>query len=579
MNPDFRTLMNERFGMFVHYGIYSALGGKWNGKSVDGLGEWIQLNGEIPNAEYEAFAKKHFLPSPNFAKNLVSSAKKAGVRYIVLTAKHHDGFCLFKSEVDSYNTFDFYGRDICRELADECKKEGIKLGFYYSHTLDWHEKNGAGNVCRYSNWQAKNRNYWDFPDDGIDFEQYFRDKCIPQVKELLTNYGPLELIWFDFPHDITETQSIELRQIVKEIQPKCLINSRIAHGLHDYVSLGDNQLPITPTDTGIECLVTLNHTWGFKYDDSDWKSPESIISILTRTLGCNSTLLLNVGPMGDGSLTPETEFILDKIGEWTKRNGDAIYGNVSGNPFPAVFDFGQVALKENKLFLYLNDESDEKIFVGGIETKPRKIYLLGSGEETEFSYIDTSLSFLRAKRDGSAPVYCLEFDTPPMISPTITQNGDLISLNPTYACKIKTGANDSNPTPLERVDFLNGVASCDSLSVNSSGMGFSWHCSDEVMVFDAEITKDGTYEAELIHLPADQDVSTLPFSVAVDGVTNSVQGEKRHFAISKTGSFNSMIVRDAGKFDIKRGKRKITLKKLFDESDVPIVELRLKRIK
>ena len=312
--------MSERFGMFVHYGIYSAIGGNWQRKTIPWLGEWVQFKGEIPNSEYEAFAKKNFLPKQDFAKDLVRSAKKAGIRYIVLTAKHHDGFCLFKSSVDDYNTYDFYGRDLCRELADECRKEGIKLGFYYSHTIDWHEKNGAGNVCRYSNYLTNNRNYWDYPDNNIDFEEYFRSKCIPQVKELLTNYGPLELIWFDYPHDITDEESKELRDIVKELQPNCLINSRIAHGLHDYISLGDNQLPITPTDSGIECLVTLNHTWGFRYDDNDWKSPESIISILSRTLSCNSTLLLNVGPRGDGTLTEETENILERIGKWTKEN-------------------------------------------------------------------------------------------------------------------------------------------------------------------------------------------------------------------------------------------------------------------
>ena len=223
MEKKFKELLNERFGMFVHYGIYSAIAGKWNGESTEGLGEWVQRRAQLPIADYEKFAKEHFLPAPDFAKQLVSKAKAAGVRYVVLTAKHHDGFCLFRSAVDGYNSYDYYGRDICKELADECHKQGVKLGFYYSHTLDWHEKNGAGNVQRYTNGPADNRNFWDFPNDDIDFEQYFRDKCIPQVKEILSNYGPLELVWFDYPHDITHEQSVELRDIVKELQPDCLI--------------------------------------------------------------------------------------------------------------------------------------------------------------------------------------------------------------------------------------------------------------------------------------------------------------------------------------------------------------------
>ena len=350
MDKNYKAMLADRFGMFVHYGLYSALAGSYNGEEIFGLGEWIQRRAEIPIDEYVSLTKDAFCPAPDFAEKLVKTAKAAGIKYIVLTSKHHDGFCLFKTAVDGYNSYDFYGRDLCRELMEACHKEGLELGFYYSHTLDWHEKNGAGNYeLAHPGKLTTNRNYWDYPDNNIDFEEYYRKKCLPQVRELLTNYGKLKCIWFDYPHDITYDESLELRNLVKELQPDCLINSRIGHGLWDYNSLGDNGLPSTPAKFPTECLITLNHTWGYKSYDKDYKSSRSVIEILCRTLTADSTLLLNVGPMPTGDLTEESYAILSDVGEWvhinaclnysksqpseTKCNGreipvtDQIYGN------------------------------------------------------------------------------------------------------------------------------------------------------------------------------------------------------------------------------------------------------------
>ena len=377
MDKNFKKMLSDRLGMFVHYGLYSSFGGRYKGESVVGLGEWIMRRAEIPISEYEAFARENFKPDRDFAQNLVLKAKAAGMRYIVLTSKHHDGFCLFRSCADPYNSYEFFGRDLCLELADACRAEGLELGFYYSHALDRHERNAGGNhTLSHPDVNIRNRNFWDFPDDNIDFSEYFRRKCLPQVRELLTNYGDLKCIWFDYPHDITKAESLELRELVKSLQPNCLINSRIGHGLCDYYSLGDNCLPATPTRVPTECLITLNETWGYKMDDLKNKTSESVINILCRALARDATLLVNVGPMCDGSLTPETEEIFSELGRWTGRNSEAIYGGISANPYKTVFPWGSVTAGARSLFLYVMDDA-EILSISGIESKPCSVSLIG----------------------------------------------------------------------------------------------------------------------------------------------------------------------------------------------------------
>lgn len=583
MQNKYRELLDRRFGMFVHYGIYSAIGGIWKGQPSVGLGEWVQLRSEIPNAEYEAFAKENFLPSPDFAKNLVKRAKDAGVRYIVLTSKHHDGFCLFKSAVDGYNTYDYYGRDICRELVDACNEEGLEVGFYYSHTLDWHEKNGAGNIARYDNTPAKNRNYWDFPNSDIDFEQYFRDKCIPQVKELLTNYGPLKLIWFDFPHDIVPEQSRELRDLVKSLQPDCLINSRIGHGMHDYNSLGDNALPSAPHGVNTECLVTLNHTWGYRSDDHEWKSSAEMISILARTLASDSTILLNVGPMGDGMLTPETNKILEDMGVWTRRNADAIYGNVTANPFPSLFDFGQVAKKDNKIFFYISNEGTASFSVSGLKSAPVKVSLIGDSREVKYSYDGDELHIETLDTDMLLPVYCAEFGGEPVISEEISQNGDNISLGISWAKKINKSSPDALP---EKLVFESDQYSKDycthGVAIFRTDRIFNWLDRSEMLVWDAEVKEDGIYEAEVVHalglVSWGATVTKIDLVLSVGAEFHNVGEEKCRYTINRTGQDNTMIVRDAGRFNLTAGKQRFILENLADDNDIPLVTVKFNKI-
>lgn len=287
--------------MMIHFGLYSILAGEYRGKRMGStIGEWIQAYFQIPIKEYEQLTKA-FNPIYFNADEWVDLAKKAGMKYMVVTTKHHEGFALFHSKVDKFNVVDAtpFKRDIIKELSDACHKKGLKFGIYYSQALDWHEKNGAGyDKVENIRWC----NCWDFKDKkSKNYHEMFERKIKPQVKELLTKYGELFTIWFDTPRTISEKESIELYQLVKKYQPNALVNSRIGSypGMkYDYISLGDNEIPkeYKNKDMLFESPCTLNDTWGYKSYDQNWKSPEKILEIKKHLNERNINYLLNVGP-------------------------------------------------------------------------------------------------------------------------------------------------------------------------------------------------------------------------------------------------------------------------------------------
>ncbi len=291
---------NAGFGLMIHWGLYSILGGEYNGKRMDEIGEWVMSKYEIPNKEYEKLASA-FNPIYFNADEWVQLAKNAGMNYIVITSKHHDGFALYHSKVDSYNVVDStpFKRDIIRELAEACRRHDMKLGLYYSQCIDWHEENGGGYDENYyhSNFGMSWDNDWDFPNrQQKDYLKCYEKKIKPQVKELITEYGDLCLIWFDTPIDMPEECAKELYEMVKQYQPDCLVSSRIGAGMGEYKSMGDNELPDTYTDELVESPITLNTTWGYKSFDNDWKSADEVLKILDKCRKCGANLLLNIGP-------------------------------------------------------------------------------------------------------------------------------------------------------------------------------------------------------------------------------------------------------------------------------------------
>ena len=326
-----RWFKEAGYGMMVHWGLYSLLAGEYRGRIARPYAEWIQSQFAIPNAEYGRLAQV-FNPIFFDADAWVRLAKECGMKYVVITSKHHDGFALFRTRVDRYNVADAtpFGRDVIAELGEACYRHGLKLGLYYSQDLDWHEPHGGGYKsnhirCCGVTWD----NSWDFPDaDGKDYSICYENKILPQIEELLTNYGELCLMWFDVPMTLTDGQSQRIFDLVKRKQPNCLINSRLGNGTYDYVSLGDNEIPDAIPDHlerddpnaidgfkrspyGLyESAATLNDTWGFSAYDSNWKTPEQVAAIRRKLKGLGINYLLNVGPDGLGRIPAPSADIL-----------------------------------------------------------------------------------------------------------------------------------------------------------------------------------------------------------------------------------------------------------------------------
>lgn len=326
-----------KFGMMIHWGLYCLPAGEWKGRRMPYIGEWAQSYFRIPNKEYHALANI-FNPILFDAEEWVRLAKDAGMQYMVVTSKHHEGFAMFKSEVSPFNIADAtpFKRDVIGELAEACYKHGLKLGLYYSQELDWSEPNGGGygRGKTWGNGTAYWTNNWDFPDDAHkDFTQCFESKIKPQVKEILTKYGDLCLIWFDTPYDISEAQSRELYEMVKHYQPECLVNSRIGNGLGDYRSTGDNQVEFEEGQehsasvgrarmlevgvrTGLyECPATLNDTWGYKSFDNNWKPADKVLALKESLNARGINYLLNVGPDYLGRIPAPAQDILREAGK------------------------------------------------------------------------------------------------------------------------------------------------------------------------------------------------------------------------------------------------------------------------
>ena len=338
---DYRTWFKEaQYGMMVHWGLYSLLGGEWNGRRSSGYAEWIQSNQQISIKDYEKLAQA-FNPVFFNADEWIRFAKECGMKYFVITSKHHDGFALFHSKADKFNVVDAtpFGRDIIGELSEACYKHGLKFGLYYSQDLDWHEEHGGGYLsghipCAGAAWC----NQWDFPDNSKkNFDICFENKIKPQVEEILRNYGELCLIWFDVPMTIKDKQSRELYDMIKKYQPNCLINSRLGNGAYDYVSLGDNEIPdyipsndeydmkkidmndfsgLKPSPYGLyETAATINDSWGYCTWDHNWKSADTIFQNKKKLKGLGVNYLLNVGPDHLGRIPEASQRILREVAE------------------------------------------------------------------------------------------------------------------------------------------------------------------------------------------------------------------------------------------------------------------------
>lgn len=312
---------DAKFGLFLHWGLYSVPAGDWNGYRAKG-NEYIMLYQKIPLKTYGKIAEE-FNPVKFNADEWVKMAKNAGMKYIVITTKHHDGFAMFNSPSSNYNVVKMspWGKDPMKLLAAACKKYGIKLCFYYSLGRDWQDPDVP------TDWPTKGgrSNTWDYPnEDKKDITKYFKRKVMPQVRELLTQYGPIGIMWFDTPELIKSEESKELLDMIHQLQPNCIVNSRIGNGLGDYKVL-EQKIATTIDLSPWESCVTMNGGWGYNKHDSAWKSSELLIRQLIETVSSGGNYLLNIGPKGDGSFPKPAIQRLNTIGKWMHVNSQAIY--------------------------------------------------------------------------------------------------------------------------------------------------------------------------------------------------------------------------------------------------------------
>ena len=353
---------DAKFGVFMRWGLYAAPAGEWHGQMFPGPGEWIMHDARIPAKEYEQLAAR-FNPTEFDAEAWVKFARESGARYIVATAKDHDGFAMFHSVVSRYNVVDAtpFHRDPLKELASACARHGMKLGFYYSQEQDWHDPDGAGND-------------WDFgPDDRKDFDRYLRRKAEPQVKELLSNYGPVALMWFDTPRLMNGQRAQAFVDLVHSLQPATLVNLRPG----DYLNMADNTIPAGVLKGDWVAPETINKTSGFKKYDNAWQSLDELIFKLVDIVSKGGNLLTYVGPTAEGIIPRPSLVTLQNVGDWLKSNGEAIYG---AGPTPFGSELGQslwrCTTKPGKLFVTLFQWPKGSLELDRVSDRIAKVYLL-----------------------------------------------------------------------------------------------------------------------------------------------------------------------------------------------------------
>lgn len=322
---------DAKLGMFIHWGAYSLPAGIWKEEKIQGLGEWIMYNAQITREEYKEMCSR-FNPTKFNAEDWVLAAKNAGMKYIVAMPKHHDGFAMYNSEATDFDIVDAtaFGRDPMDELYRACKKHGIRFAIYYSHAFDWMDGGDAGFAQKKKEDPAHTDNYganlWD--PSLVRFNEYIENKAKPQMKELLNMFPEMLEIWYDFPRFMNWQQSFDFYKLAYEIQPSCLINSRVGNDLGDFLIPGDNEIPASEAVAGSfwETPGTLNNTWGYKSYDVDWKSTEELVFWITEIASKGGNYLLNVGPTAEGTFPEESISQLKAIGNWMSVNGESVYG-------------------------------------------------------------------------------------------------------------------------------------------------------------------------------------------------------------------------------------------------------------
>lgn len=353
---------DAKFGMFIHWGVYATLAGAYEGERFSRNGEWIMSYAKIPVDKYKSYAKQ-FNPVKYNPEAWVKMAKDAGVKYIVITSKHCDGFALFDSKVTDWDMVDAtpYGKDLLKPLVAACRKEGIRIGFYYSQAMDW-SRPGSTTTER-----------WDKAQEG-DMDAYLDSIAVPQVKEILSNYGDIDILWWDAPVDMTKERAEKFIPILKQY-PGLITNDRLGGSYKGDTETPEQFVPATGfSGRNWETCMTMNDTWGYKSYDTNWKSSTTLIRNLTDIVSKGGNLLLNVGPTAGGEIPEASIQRLADMGKWIRVNGESIYGTTA-SPFPFL-SYGRCTRKDQKLYLHVFNYPSNGLLGMPITNRIVRAYLL-----------------------------------------------------------------------------------------------------------------------------------------------------------------------------------------------------------
>ncbi len=468
---------DARFGLFIHWGLYAIPAGVWQGRRVPYAGEWLMYREKIPAADYARLAAR-FHPRHWDPAAVVRLAREAGMGYLVITAKHHDGFAMYRSDASAYNVVAAtpWQHDPMVDLARECRQQGVRLCFYYSQDLDWHHPDGA--------W-----NDWDYARARKQPDRYLREKVFPQLTELLTRYGPVGLVWFDMPLTLNRAQSAAVRRHVKRLQPRCLVSGRIGHGLGDFRQLRDNYLPPGRLAGDWEACATLNHTWGFKRHDREWKSAANLITTLVDLASKGANYLLNIGPDADGAVPAASVARIRAVGAWLRRHGAALRG-ATPSPFLHDFPWGRITTGRRTLYLHLFGQPPRDVRLHGLHTQitrvsallaPRKNFPFQQTIEPATGTPVLAVDFTGVRRTRPVTVVAVELAAAPAVVPHALQQPDQSLTLIVPMARVGTAA--GGPPALRR---------------GGNGLSENWRNTDDYLEWRFTVIRPGTYDVDVV---------------------------------------------------------------------------------
>ncbi len=473
-----------RFGMFVHWGVYSGLGGTWHGRAYGGYAEHIQRMAQIPVPIYRQEVAGSFNPTEFNADEWVRLAKETGMGYLVITAKHHDGFAMYDSQVSDYNIVKAtpFARDPMKELRAACKKYGLKFGFYYSHAFDWGEENGPGNDWDYNNPGGDKLLYgsdwWNHDPSFLPkARRYVDEKSIPQILELIRNYDP-DIMWFDTAHKLPDEENRRIMAAVRKAKPTLVINGRLIYGMGDYDSTCDRPAEFPPHDGDWEGVPTTNESYGYNKNDHAHKPPGYFIRLLAKSAARGGNELMNVGPMGNGKIDPADVKILKGIGHWWAVNGESIRGTTR-TPL-AVQAWGESTCKSNKVYLHVFEwPTNGKLVIGGLNSEVSKAFLLADPRTP-----------LRTSRHGLDLIVSVPTNAPDVTDSVLA----LVCSGPPAADPARLLSPEVATNTLQVFDGkIRGTLQFDSGSKGSDRV-LDWNQKDDAVIWPVRLTEKAAFE-------------------------------------------------------------------------------------